>query len=86
MKKNLITMTECKALPLQSGDEEGSSTLSQLKTNKLVHSEEKKQTPSTYNDNNAYFHFVLFEQLSYTERERDRPTTVKTTIFLQKLV
>lgn len=41
MKKNLITMTECKALPLQSGDDEGSSIFSQLKTNKLVHSEEK---------------------------------------------
>lgn len=68
MKKNLITMTECKALPLQSGDDEGSSTFSQLKTNKLVHSEEKKQTPISYNENNTYFHFVLFELLSYTER------------------
>lgn len=68
MKKNLITTTECKALPLQSGDDQGSSIFSQLKTNKLVHSEEKKLNRSTYNDNNTYFHFVLFELLSYTER------------------
>lgn len=61
-------MTECKALPLQSGDDEGRSTFSQLKTNKLVHSEEKKLIQNTYNDNNTYFHVVLFESLSYTER------------------
>lgn len=47
MKKNLITMTECNALSLQSGDDEGNLTFSQLKTNKLVQSENKKQTPST---------------------------------------
>lgn len=78
-------MTECKALPLQSGDEEGSSTLSQLKTNKLVHSEEKNK-PQERITITTHISISFFSNSLVIQRERDRPTTVKTTIFLQKLV